>query len=607
MQLVKTFFISMIICCLGTSLLCAQDLDLANEYFNQQEYEKAVSLYEKLAKNEEMIAEIHQKYISCLMRLEDFKQAEKYLKKRLKNEPLNPRYHVDQALLLKEQESEAAMEAYIIDYIGAIPRDELRLKILGVHLINSRLLSLAEKAYLQGQKSYSESFFVELADLYRVWGKKDQMMASYLDMLAYVSPQYNEEVVSEVQDRLVDDLSEPEDYAMFEKLVYQYLQKYPSQIAYNQMLIWFYLQQKEFNKAFVQARAIDRRMGAEGREIMMIGNMSFENDAFKDAVKIYGYIVEKYPKNGFIYMHSRNMLIKSKEAMVKNEYPVDLEAINSLVDDYQKAIGEFGMRANTAEVVRNVSKLYAFYLNKRDTAVSLLQALISSPRMPAAQRDEAKLDLGDIYVLKEEPWEAALIYAQVEKSQKEDVLGHEAKLRSAKLSYYRGDFKLAKAHLDVLKLATSREIANDAMELSLLIQDNLELDTSAAALTEYAQIDLLVFQGVYTEALNRYKSMLEQYKKHSLTDEILWERANILVKLGKPEEAIKDLEEILASHGDDLFGDDANFLAATLYENSLDNKAKAQEYYINHLLKYPGSIYVAEARKRARGIRGDRQ
>jgi hypothetical protein len=35
------------------------------------------------------------------------------------------------------------------------------------------------------------------------------------------------------------------------------------------------------------------------------------------------------------------------------------------------------------------------------------------------------------------------------------------------------DFELAQAHLDILKLATSREIANDAMELSLLITDNL--------------------------------------------------------------------------------------------------------------------------------------
>ena len=51
---------------------------------------------------------------------------------------------------------------------------------------------------------------------------------------------------------------------------------------------------------------------------------------------------------------------------------------------------------------------------------------------------QAKLNLGDIYVITEQPWESVLLYYQVEKSHKNDDLGETAKLKNAKLSFYKG-------------------------------------------------------------------------------------------------------------------------------------------------------------------------
>jgi tetratricopeptide (TPR) repeat protein len=249
--------------------------------------------------------------------------------------------------------------------------------------------------------------------------------------------------------------------------------------------------------------------------------------------------------------------------------------------------------------------LEAFYLNNKDTAITLLERAIAVQGVRKDFISSTKLHLGDIYLLKGESWESALIYAQVEKAEKDRNLGHTAKLKGAKLSYYKGDFEFAKAQLDVLKLATSREIANDAMQLSLLIGDNLELDTSAAALTEFAAIDLLVFQRQYEDALQRYDKMLKDYDGHSLTDEILWAKANILLKQGKFELSIEHLEKLLARYNEDILADDANFLIGKIYEENLKNKEKAMEYYQNQLTKFQGSIYNVEARKRFRTLRGD--
>jgi predicted Zn-dependent protease len=271
-------------------------------------------------------------------------------------------------------------------------------------------------------------------------------------------------------------------------------------------------------------------------------------------------------------------------------------------------IKDEGINVNTADAVQNLALLEAFYLDDREKAKQGLENLINSPRMPKKTISETKLVLGDIYLLDEEPWEASLIYSQVEKAEKETETGHEAKLRNAKLSYFVGEFELAKGHLDVLKMATSREIANDAMDLSLLIQDNLELDTSSTAMELYAAIDLLMFQNKVNEALSAYDSMLVTYEGHSLTDEILWQKSQLLLKLGKYQEAVKQLEIILKDYLFEITADDANFMLGEIHEKYLNDKEKAMEYYQNQFTKteFDGSLYMVEARKRFRKLRGDK-
>jgi TolA-binding protein len=255
--------------------------------------------------------------------------------------------------------------------------------------------------------------------------------------------------------------------------------------------------------------------------------------------------------------------------------------------------------------MKNMASLYAFYLDDKEKAIALLQEVIITPRANADLVAEAKISLGDIYLLRNEPWEATLLYSQVERSHKENQLGHEAKLRNAKLSYYKGDFELAQEHLDILKLATSREIANDAMDLSLLITDNTGLDSSTAALSEYAATELLIFQNKQAQALTQLDKVLQKYPAHSLTDEIYFLKANIYLKAGEFQQAIKNLDLIVSNPQYDILSDDAMFLMAKIYEENLNDKEKAKELYNGVLTKFPGSIFTVDARKRFRKLRGD--
>jgi tetratricopeptide (TPR) repeat protein len=426
------------------------------------------------------------------------------------------------------------------------------------------------------------------------------MLEEYINMAVE-----NKSNMSQLQNALQDNLTKQEEYEKFEQILISKIQKEPNENVYNELLIWYYIQQKDFSKAFFQARSMDKRLKTDGAKLMEIGMISLQNKDFKSASAIYEYLVKEYPTNPN-YPVYRRYLILSKEELVKNSFPVDKTQIQSLVSDYQRLISEIGKTQQSAEALRNMALLYGFYLDKKDTALFYLQEAINTGRQNGELIAKSKLDMGDIYLLKNEPWEATLLYSQVEKSNKEQPIGYEAKLKNAKLSYYKGDFELAQSHLDILKLATSREIANDAMDLSLLIQDNLAMDTLGEAMKEYASAELLLFQNKDQEAMEKLEEIIKNYSKHSLIDEVLWQQSQIYIRSNQNEKAIQKLETIVSKYGFDILGDDAHFMMAKLIEEKIGDKDKAMELYQNHLTKYPGSIYSVEARKRFRQLRGDR-
>jgi len=576
-----------------------QDLALADEYYEQGEYEKAVQYYEKIAKKNPSASYIYNNYLDAMLRLEQLKNAEKYIERCLKDRPLDPKMNIDYAKLLLQKREDKKADKHFDEYINSIKSNSHLARVAARVLAHQGFYEYAEKLYLQAQKNTQENYDMDFGLLYLAMGKPQKMVEQFLILL---EKQPND--APYVQHLLQSRLSEDEEWDMVEPMLYEAVQKHPSDEVFSEMLVWYFLQRKNFMMAFTQAKALDRRNKSEGVKIMEIGMLAYNNEEWKSAMTIFEHLTDNY-EGRLIYSQARHFLMESKEEYIKHQFPIDKEQIKSLVNDYEQTLVEIGWNPSTAKSARNMALLQAFYLNQKDIAINTLNKITEIRGVPHQLLSQVKLDLGDIYVLKNEPWEATLLYSQVEKTEKETPLGYSAKLKNAKLSYFNGDFKLAKAHLDILKLATSREIANDAMDLSILIQDNTGLDSSETAMKEYAAIDLLIFQQQYEDALSAYKKMRNHFEDHSLTDEIYWKEAIILQKMGRFDEAAEKLKTVLKLNPTDIFGDDANFLLGKIYEENLKDKQKAEEYYKKQLIDYPGSVYVVEARKRIRRLRGE--
>jgi len=594
-------FTSIVVLVSSLTVYAQTDAELADVYFQKGECEKATGLYQKILRKDFNKVYLR-RYVNCTVRLKTWEEAEKFFRKQSKSEErFGFLYTLYSGWLLEVQAKPQEAKKKYEEAIAQIKPQNLNgYKELSDEFREVENLEAAIDALTTGRTvAGNEGLFkMELASLYATTGKIEPMIEELLSLGLAIQNK------DDIQNYLQDFLRDEKDQAKFEKILYEKIQRQPNEPFYAEMLIWFFSQKKQFGKAFIQERALDRRFKYNGMRVFDLGNLALQNKEYGAAVQVFEYLIKEYP-TGQLYPYARRMVIAAREEQVKNTFPIEKISVRLLVNDYRKLLNELGENNKTLEAMRSLANLYAFYLSEKDTAIVVLENAVKIGRAESDFIDKCKLDLGDIYLLKNEPWESTLLYTQVEKSQRETPLGYEAKLRNARLNYYKGDFALSKDMLDILKMATTREIANDAGWLSLLIQDNTGLDTSEEAMRDYAAVDLLLYQNKTNEALAQLDKLLIKYKGHALSDEILWLKAKTYAKMGENQKAVDNLQLIVDNYAQDILADDALFMLADLYQNQLKDKSKAMTLYQQLLEKYAGSIYVAEARKRFRTLRGD--
>lgn len=583
------------------------DVQLANEYLLKGDKKKAIELYKDLAKNDANIPLIHNNYLNLMIDIGAYPDAQDYLKRLVRRDPENMQYKLDVGLVYVRSGDVGKADRYFKEMSTGVRSNIQQAKMMSDYLAAKSLSEYSIMVLTECRNHLGNPylFCLELAMLYRIQGQQDKMVQEYLSYVTQSSA--NIQYVKNVMQAL---LTKPEELQTLERLLYDKVQRNPDVEVYSDLLIWVTMQQKNFYASFVQARAYDKRYKREGEKSLEVARVALDNADYDNASRIYRYVIKEY-RGTSNHLLARLGLIRTREERVKETYPVNADSVKALIEDYENFVTEYPSNPNSLEASRNQALLYANYLDKKDEAISILNKLINNPRATLFLKSKAKLDLGDIYLLKGEAWESTLLYSQVEKTQKENPVGYEAKLRNAKLSYFRGNFRLAQEHLDILKEATTREIANDAMDLSMRIKENIAFDSVGEALKQYASIELLLYQNKIDSALANIGQLKQgispkgAFPNRTILDDVYWLEANIRMKRGEFDQSLALLQRIIDEYPDDVLSDDAFFLQGEIYERQLNDKQKAMEIYREFLTKYPGSVFAAESRKRFRTLRGD--
>jgi tetratricopeptide (TPR) repeat protein len=605
-KLFKVFLFSILLIAAGNHAVAQvgqSNIELANQYYNTGEFDKAIVYFEKSYDQDPLST--YPNYLKCLIEVKDYEKAEKLIKKQQKKFSSDPALRVDLGNLFEIQNQPDKAKKVYLDAIKNLAPDINQINQLGNAFLQRQLNSYAAETYLQGRKILNNAypFSFELAEVYARDGKTNEMVNEYIDVLEY-SPTYLPNIQTILQNKIANDLSGGLSDIVRMALLRK-IQKNPEEISYSEFLYWLFLQEKDYESALIQAKSLDKRLNENGVRPIALGRLCVNNQEYSTAEKCFQYVVDK-GKDAQNYVTAKIELINSVNMRITSSGTYTDADLLKLEGDYTSAFNELGRNASTAPLIRGYAHLKAFYMHNTDDAITLLQEAIDLPNLGAQFIAEAKLELADIYVFSGGVWDAALLYGQVDKDFKNDAIGREAKFRNARLSYYLGEFDWAKDQLSVLKAATSQLISNDALSLGLLITDNTNMDTVTTSLLMYSRADLLSFQNKDSIALITLDSILKQFPNHSLTDEVLFKKAQIMKKEGKFPEAVAFLKEVIEKYPDDILADDALFQTGVIYELQLNDKEKAKASYEQLLTKYPGSLFVVDARKRFRLLRGDK-
>ena len=578
------------------------DEQLASQYYQNGEFDKAAIYYEKLYKQRPNDF-FYEAYLNSLTQLKDYKAAEKLCKRQLKIGPNKFKYSIDLGIIYRNDGNNSKAQQIFDDLVKKLSANQSTIIQVADAFVEKGEPEMALKTYEKGRKLIKTyPFNLDIAKVYGSLGRNEEMIAEYLTLL-----QINEGYLQTIQNALARSMSFVENSPQNQLLKQQLLkniQRYPTKTVYAEMLIWVYIQQKDFANAFLQSKALDRRNKENGTRIISLAGLLTTNNEFELAINAYQYVIEKGKQEPY-YQMAKKSLLKVMDKKITSNYDYTNNDLNTLNGLYRSAMDELGLNANTISVARAWANLYAYYLHKPDSAIKLLESVLKVPRITPQLKAECKLDLADILIIKGEIWDAALLYGQVDRAFKYDELGERAKFKNAKVSYYTGNFMWAKAQLDVLKGSTSKLIANDAMNLSMLITDNTGIDTTEYPMILFAKADLLLVQNKISEALTVLDSINLVYPNHALDDEILFLRHKIALKNKEYEKASAFLEKIIENYNYDILADNAVFTLAELQYYHFKNEEKAKELYQKLLFDFPGSLFVVEARKRFRKLRGD--
>ena len=574
----------------------AQDDFLAKQYFADGDFEKAVVFYEKLVEKSPRRTEYVQDLVACYQQLERYQDAEDFLNQRLKDRNPYPTLLIDLGYNYQLQDNEQMAQTYYNKALDVIPKNPNYGYALGLQFQKYSLLDLAIKAFKNSMElNPALNFNFQLARIYGEQGNVEAMYNSYLN-LVIDGKTSKSNILRSIDDFISEDATDKNNI-LLKKVLLERAQKNPD-VLWNELLSWLFVQQKQYGSAFRQEKAIFKRMnGSSTTRLENLGNDALDNEEYDTAKDIYGYIIEN-TSNKITQLDAELNLI---DIDLLNATNGQLEAIQK---KYDALVDVYGYKSQSLQLQVAYANFLTFKKNNPAPAEKLLK---NSLELPLSDRGTAylKLALGDILVYDKKFNEALIYFSQIQQKLKNDVLGQDARYKVAQTSFYKGDFDWALTQLKVLRSSTSQLIANDAMQLSLLISDNSLEDSTQTALKKYARADFLAYQNKTDEAITALGDILENHKGEKIEDEALLKQAQLFEKQKKYEDAQLNYQKIITFYGNGILADDAYYALGELYRKEFNDPTKAKEQYEKIIYNYQDSYYFPEARKNFRILRGD--
>ena len=140
------------------------------------------------------------------------------------------------------------------------------------HEIYQKALDL----YVLSEKINSNNNFgMQKAQLYSRLEDVESMLKEYLNEMER-NPNQKQIVTSQIQKFLDNDgIKSDKNYRLVKKLLLEKVRSEDERTDFTEMLIWLFMQNHQFKMALIQAKALDKRVKADGEGVYNLGRNYF--------------------------------------------------------------------------------------------------------------------------------------------------------------------------------------------------------------------------------------------------------------------------------------------------------------------------------------------
>ena len=351
----------------------AQETDeqLAVQYLADEEYDKAQVLFEKLLKKNPESAYFYQNYFLCLTKTKDFDGADKLIKKQIKKYPSNYGFQVDQGMVYEMQGNKKAADEHFSQLIKQVTADEEKTLQLSNAFMKRDMLSRGIETLLAGRKAagYATAFAAEIIALYQRQGEWKKVIDESIQWLTVNNLQ-----LEAVQSALVRVLDKEGEVTYLKERTLLQIQKYPDKLALDELLLWVFVQKKEFRSAYRQAVAMDKKSKDDGLQIYGLAGICLNNEQYDVAIECYNTLILKGKENPY-YLNARMGLLETRYTKASKTTGLTGEEIVQIEQEYLNFLTEYGRTTNTAPSMKQLADCYIYYLHDLNKGIKLLEEL----------------------------------------------------------------------------------------------------------------------------------------------------------------------------------------------------------------------------------------
>jgi len=571
---------------------------MADTHMQAGKYERAIRILESLYEDAPNNSSFYRKLKEAYESVKRYDDALRLVEDRTGSNP-SPSLLSEKARLLYQKGAEKQARQVWDKAIELAPDQPSTYRIVYQTLVEIRRFNQAIKILQQARDRIgSDSLFrTEMAYLYGLNGQHGNAMREYVAMLEQEPGR-----TALVRNRLQTFVEQGEGISSSVAVLKEAVEEHPLNPAYRELLAWLYMKQDNYEAAYDVYRALDRLQQREGQALFSFAQKAADADRYAVATTAFEAILERHA-NAKVAPKAQRALGDTYRQWAEsdNESPPSTPRYDAARTAYKTFLDTYPKHEARPTVLAHLGTLQLDVHRNLDAAQSTLEQVVSSyPNSSAA--NEARYDLGRIALLRGNFNDARLLFSRLAERLRSGDLADRARFELALLQFYQGKFDAAQTRARTTSANPSSDVTNDAIELSVLIQENKGPDSLNTALRLYARIQLRARQHQYDAAMTHLDSLLQNHSRHPLADNARFRKAELHEAEGDTAAAITAYKQLPRRHPRSPYADRSLYRLGELYE-SQGRPDTAMETYNRLLTDYPNSLLTSDARSRLRTLR----